>query len=157
MHDVGELTITTELAPRGPAAAFVLTEEQVEAIGEGAKRFPARVLAGGAELRGTVTRMRGEFLFGLSKAVRQQAGLEIGDTVTITIALDDGPREVEVPEDLAGALAADPAVRTAFDGPRLHPSQGVSRAGSRRPSGPRRASAASLRRWRWSARAAPRS
>ena len=113
---MGELTVTLELQPRGPAAAFVFTEEQVEAIGEGAKRFPARLSTGEAELRGSVTRMRGEFLFGLSKAVREQAGLEIGDTVTFTIALDDAPREVELPDDLVAALAADPAAQTAFEG-----------------------------------------
>ena len=94
----------------------MFTEEQVETIGEGAKRFPARVSTGEEELRGSVTRMRGEFLFGLSKAVREQAGLEIGDTVTFTIALDDAPREVELPDDLVAALAADPAAQTAFDG-----------------------------------------
>jgi hypothetical protein len=112
---MGELTITGEVQPRGPAAALVLTEEQVAAIGEGTRRFPARVTVNGHTLRGTVTRMRGEFLFGLSRALREQAGLTIGDAVTYTMALDGAPREVELPDDLVTALGADPAVRTAFD------------------------------------------
>ena len=112
---MGELEITAELQPRGPAAAFVLTEEQVQAVGEGAKRFAARTTINGAELRTTVTRMRGEFLFGLSRAARESAQLQAGDTVTFTLALDDAPREVEVPADLAAALAADPAAQAAHD------------------------------------------
>jgi hypothetical protein len=117
MFAVGELTVTMELQPRGPAGAFVLSEEQVQTIGEGARRFPARVVtASGAEVRGTITRMGGEFLFGMSRAVRQQTGVEIGDTVTFTITLDEAPREVEVPTDLAAALDDDPKVRAAFDG-----------------------------------------
>jgi len=37
---MGSLRLTTKLQARGPAAAVVLDEEQVAAIGEGAKRFP---------------------------------------------------------------------------------------------------------------------
>jgi hypothetical protein len=112
---VGSLTLTTQLQPRGPAAAFVLTEEQAAQVGDGAKRFPARVTTPDAEITGTVTRMRGEFLFGLSRAVRERAGLSIGDTVTLTIARDDMPREVDLPDDLAAALGTDPALRARFD------------------------------------------
>jgi hypothetical protein len=38
---MGSIDITAELQPKGPPAAFVLTDEQVAAAGEGAKRFPA--------------------------------------------------------------------------------------------------------------------
>jgi len=37
---MGSLRLTTTLQARGPAAAVVLDDEQVAAIGEGAKRFP---------------------------------------------------------------------------------------------------------------------
>jgi uncharacterized protein YdeI (YjbR/CyaY-like superfamily) len=59
--------------------------------------------------------MGGEFLLGLSKEVRQGAGVEAGDEVDVTVELDTAPREVEVPEALAAALAADPQARAAFD------------------------------------------
>lgn len=112
---VGSITLTAELQPRGPAAAFVLDDEQVAIVGEGAKRFPARATINGVTLRTTVTKMRGEYLFGLSRAAREQAGVETGDTVTFTLELDGEPRTVEVPEALATALAADPKARAAFD------------------------------------------
>jgi hypothetical protein len=112
---MGELTFTTRLERRGPAAAVVLSDEQVEAIGEGPKRFPVAATINGHTWRGTVARMGGEFLLGMSKAVRDQVGAQAGDEVTVTIALDDAPREVEVPPALAAALNADPPVRAAFD------------------------------------------
>lgn len=112
---VGSLTLTAELQPRGPAAAFVLDDEQVAIVGEGAKRFPARAEINGVTLRTTVTKMRGEYLFGLSRAAREQAGVQAGDTVTFTLELDSEPRTVEVPEALAAALAADPTTQAAFD------------------------------------------
>ena len=37
---MGSIRFTTTLLARGPAAAVVLDDEQVEAVGEGAKRFP---------------------------------------------------------------------------------------------------------------------
>ena len=114
-RQMGSLTITAELVPRGPAAAFVLSEEQVQEIGEGAKRFPASTTINGQTLRTTVTRMRGEYLFGLSRAARESAGLTAGDTVTFTLELDSAPREVEVPRALADALAADAEARERFE------------------------------------------
>jgi hypothetical protein len=113
---MGSLEITAGLQGRGPGSAFVLTDEQVEAVGEGAKRFPAATTINGHRLRTTVVRMRGEFLFGLSKAARLKASIEIGDTVTFTLELDEAPREVEVPAALAAALDADPEAKRAFEG-----------------------------------------
>jgi hypothetical protein len=112
---LGSITLTAELVARGSAAAFVLDDEQVAIVGEGAKRFPARATINGATLRTTVTRMRGEYLFGLSRAARNQAQVEAGDTVTFTLELDTEARTVDVPAALASALAADPKARAAFD------------------------------------------
>jgi Bacteriocin-protection, YdeI or OmpD-Associated/Domain of unknown function (DUF1905) len=112
---VGSLTITGELEPRGPAAAFILTDDQVQTVGEGAKRFPVLAAINGQTLRLTVARMRGEYLLGLSKANREAAGVQAGDTVTFDLALDAAPREVTTPAALAQALAADPGAQDAFD------------------------------------------
>ena len=112
---MGELSVTGELVARGPAAAFVLDEEQVATVGEGAKRFPVVATINDYRWRTTVTRMRGEFLVGLNREVREGAGVEAGDTVALTLALDSEPREVEVPDALQRALDRDPATRAAFD------------------------------------------
>lgn len=58
--------------------------------------------------------MRGEFLLGLNREVRESAGVEAGDKVEVAIELDTDPREVEIPEPLARALSADPDAQAAF-------------------------------------------
>jgi uncharacterized protein YdeI (YjbR/CyaY-like superfamily) len=113
---MGAIRLTATVVARGPAAAIVLDEDQVAAVGEGAKRFPVRATINGHLLRTTVTRMRGEFVVGLSRAVREAARAEAGDTVEVLLELDTAPREVELPAALAGALAGDAAARAAFDG-----------------------------------------
>jgi hypothetical protein len=112
---VGSAQLTATLASRGPAAAVVLNDEHVAAVGEGAKRFPVVATVNGYTWRTTVTRMRGEFLLGLNRAVRQEAGVEAGDTVEVRLELDTAPREVTLPEALASALAEDSEASAAFD------------------------------------------
>jgi hypothetical protein len=110
------MSFTTTLQKRGPAAAVVLDDEQVQVIGEGAKRFPVRATVNGYTWQTSVARMGGEFLVGLNREVREGARAQAGDTVQVSLALDTAPREVEVPAALASALAGDAEARSAFDG-----------------------------------------
>jgi len=112
---MGVVHFTTQLQPRGPAAAVILDEDQVAAVGEGAKRFPVVATVNGYTWRTSVVRMGGEFLLGLPKEVRRGAGAEAGDEVNVTVELDTAPREVDVPEALATALATDPEAKASFD------------------------------------------
>ncbi len=61
---------------------------------------------GHGTMAGRIARMGGENMIGLNKAVRAELGVEAGDTLQVTITLDAGERVVEVPDDLAAALAA---------------------------------------------------
>jgi hypothetical protein len=112
---IGRLALTATLQTRGPAAAVVLDDEQALQIGEGAKRFPVAATINGYTWRTTVMRMGGEYLLGMNKEVRAGAGAEAGDTVEVTIELDTAPREVEIPEELASALANAPEALAAFE------------------------------------------
>jgi len=112
---MGSLQLTATLVSRGPAAAVVLTEKQVTAVGEGAKRFPVVATVNGYTWRTTITRMRGEFLLGLNREVRRHASVEAGDTVTVELTLDAAPRDVEVPQALAAALAQDDTAYANFE------------------------------------------
>jgi len=112
---MGVIRFTAQLQPRGPAAAVVLDDAQVAAVGEGARRFPVVATVNGYTWRTSVARMGGEFLLGLNREVRQGAGVQAGDEVEVTVELDAAPREVEVPEALAAALAADPQAEASFD------------------------------------------
>ncbi|HVQ92123.1 MAG TPA: YdeI/OmpD-associated family protein [Mycobacteriales bacterium] len=108
------LRLTATLEPRGPAGAFILTDEQVAGLGAGRKVFPVQVRVNGAGLSLRLMRMGGENMIGLAAAARRQAGVELGASYDIEIALDEAERTVEVPADLSAALAADPAVDKAF-------------------------------------------
>ncbi|MFE9957356.1 YdeI/OmpD-associated family protein [Micromonospora sp. NPDC005299] len=108
------LALPLTLEQRGPAGAFVLSDEQVSVVGEGRKTFPVRVSVNGVTLPLRLARMGGENLIGLSRAARAQAGVSIGSTYEVAIALDAEARSVEVPEDLAAALAGDAQAQTAF-------------------------------------------
>ncbi|KRE41961.1 YdeI/OmpD-associated family protein [Knoellia sp. Soil729] len=108
------LHLTAVLEARGPAGGFTLTDEQVAALGDGAKAFPVVVTVNGKPIPLRLARMGGENLVGFSKANRAAAGVELGDEVTFDIAADQAPREVQVPDDLAAALSADPPVEAAF-------------------------------------------
>ena len=113
---MGAIKFRALLQPRGPAAAVILDDAQVAAVGEGAKRFPVVATVNSYTWRTSVARMGGEFLLGLNKEVRQGAGVEAGDEVEVAVELDTAPREVEVPEALAAALAADPQAKASFEG-----------------------------------------
>jgi hypothetical protein len=108
------LRIGATLEPRGPAGAFLLTDEQVAAVGGGRKAFPVRVSINGRTLSLRLARMGGENMIGLSKAARAEADVELGSSYDVEIALDEGERVIEVPDDLSTALAADPGAQAAF-------------------------------------------
>lgn len=109
-----ELTLRTRLTPFGPAAAIVLTADQVAELG-GGKRAPVRVSIGDRTARLRLAVMGGEYVIGLSKAARAQLGVDIGDEVTVVVGLDEQPREVEIPPALGEALAAEPVAAAAFE------------------------------------------
>lgn len=125
---MGRIEVTGELVARGPATAFVLDEAQAATVGDGAKRFAVLATVNGYSWRTTVTRMRGEFLVGLNREVREGAGVPAGEAVTLTLALDTEPREVGVP----AALARRPDARLALaqeGGPGAPRGHGESNAG----------------------------
>jgi bacteriocin resistance YdeI/OmpD-like protein/uncharacterized protein DUF1905 len=108
-------TLTLTLEPRGPAGAFVLSDEQVAAVGGGRKAFPVQVTVNGVTLPLRLARMGGENMIGLARAARERAGVTIGATYQVGIVADEGPRTVDIPDDLAAALAVDDGARTAFE------------------------------------------
>lgn len=113
---MGTLQFRTQLQARGPAAAVVLDEAQVSELGEGAKAFPVLATVNTYSWPGRVTRMGDEFLLGMSRQVREAAGVAAGDKVDVRLELDFGPRVVEVPPALAAALSQDAEASAAFAG-----------------------------------------
>jgi hypothetical protein len=96
------------------ATGIQVPDGVVEQLGAG-KRPPVRVTINGYTYRTTVAPMGGAFWIPLSAEHRTGAGTAAGEEVTVEMALDTEPRAVEVPADLAAALAADPAAQEAFE------------------------------------------
>lgn len=105
---------TTILGSGGNTAGIEIPPEIVESLGKG-KKPPVTVTMNGKTYRNTVAVMGGKFMVGVSAENRALTGVNAGDTLEVTLELDTAPRTVEVPEDLAAALAAKPGATEAFE------------------------------------------
>jgi hypothetical protein len=105
---------TVEL-DRKTATGIRVPDEIVAALG-GGNRPRVRVTVAGYSYQTTVARMRGEFKFPVSAAVREQAGVAAGDDVEVEIELDASPRELAIPDDLVEALEQHADAKHPFDG-----------------------------------------
>ncbi|MFD6166105.1 YdeI/OmpD-associated family protein [Oerskovia sp. NPDC060287] len=104
---------TTILQSGKTATGLPVPDDVVTALGAG-KRVPVRVTLGGHTYRSSVAPYQGRFMIALSAENRVAARVSGGDEVDVEIEVDDAPREVTVPDDLAAALTAE--ARAAFDG-----------------------------------------
>jgi hypothetical protein len=96
------------------ATGIHVPAEVVEALG-GGKRPAVVVTIGGHSYRSTVSPYKGAIMLPLSAENRAAAGVSAGEEIEIELLLDDQPRTVTVPDDLAEALAKDPAAKAAFE------------------------------------------
>lgn len=81
----------------------------------GKARAPVRGTIDGTPFRTTVAVYGGVHLIGFTRELREQAGVALGDEVSVEIELDEEPRTVEVPPQLAEAFATAPDAREAFE------------------------------------------
>jgi hypothetical protein len=107
-------TYTTLVWVDGNNTGLEVPAEIIASLGS-SKRPPVVVSVAGYSYRSTVAVMGGVFMIPLSKANREAAGVKGGDQVEVTLELDQAPRTVEPPDDLAAALEAKPGARAAFD------------------------------------------
>ena len=111
----------TTVATSGRTATGLPVPDDVLAALGGGRRPAVAVTVGATTYRTTVGSMGGRAMLPLSAENRAAAGVAGGDEVEVDVVLDTAPREVELPEDLAAAVAADPAAQTTLEG--LAPSQ----------------------------------
>lgn len=115
MAETSQTFRTTLWAAGGNNVGIVVPEEVVTAFGRG-KRVPVVVtIDGGYQYRSSIASMGGQFLISFNAATRKATGRGAGDEVEVRLDLDDAPRVVEVPEDLAVELAGDDAARAAWE------------------------------------------
>jgi hypothetical protein len=104
-------TGTLEAGDGGGAGVAVPFDARA-AFGEA--RPPVRGSVNGTPFRTRLAVYGGVTYLGLTKAVRAAAGIAPGDAVEVVLERDDAPRELEVPPELAAALA-EPGLRAAYD------------------------------------------
>ncbi len=107
-----EFEATIAAADRGGAYVAV-PPAVVDALG-GRGRTPVVATVDGVEYRGSVVPMGSGMVVGVLKQIRTRLGKEPGDTVAVTLVVDDEPRWVDVPDDLRAALA-EASLQTRFD------------------------------------------
>jgi hypothetical protein len=101
------MRFTTVVEQHGRSATGLpVPPEVVEALGGGG-RPAVTVTLGGHTYRTTVGTMAGRRLLPLAAEHRTAAGVAAGQEVEVDVELDEAPREVELPEDLARAVAED--------------------------------------------------
>lgn len=103
-----------KVIPSGNATAVEVPAKVMAALGPQG-RPPVAITINGHSWRSRVAAMRGQHLIGISAANRQAAGIAEGDTIEIDVTLDDAPREVDLPTDLAAALKRSKPAQAAFD------------------------------------------
>src|SRR5262245_15147436 len=74
----------------------------------GKVRAPVKVLLNGYTYRSTIASMGNGLFLPLRKSNREAAGLQGGETLSVTLELDVEKREIKPPPDLVKALKATP-------------------------------------------------
>jgi len=103
----------TTVAATGSKTGIVVPDELIERLGAG-RRPAVLVNVNGYEYRNTVGVMGGKYMISISAAVRKETGLKGGDPISVTLTIAETPRQVDIPDDLAGALASEPDVAAFF-------------------------------------------
>jgi hypothetical protein len=94
-----------EIVPADHGGAYVVVPPAVVAALGGRGRIPVCAWFDGIEYRGYVVSMDNDgMILGVRKDIRTALGKGPGDTVTVTVQLDELARVVTVPDDLRVAL-----------------------------------------------------
>jgi len=95
---------------------YVIVPEEVAAEAGLAYRARVRGRLAGAPYRSSLMKYSGRYHLGVHKATLAAAGVAAGDTVALTIELDDAPLPGDtLPPELAAALREDARAKAAWD------------------------------------------
>jgi antitoxin component of MazEF toxin-antitoxin module len=97
-----------------PMMMVIVPEEVVEALGGKAVKRVVCTLNGHQLRRGLLPMRTGERYLMVSKALRKELNLQPGTEVSVTVAADPNPDQVDLPEELVEGLAEWPEAEAAF-------------------------------------------
>ena len=98
----------------GNHASLEIPDENLAAIG-GNKRAPLKVTINGYTYQSTATGVGDKCMVVFPMRDREVSGVKAGDLVTVTLELDDGYRQVDIPDSLADTLAENGLIETFHD------------------------------------------
>lgn len=96
------------------ATGIRIPEDVVTELG-GGKRPKVKATLNGYSYRTSIGSMGGHFMLPVSAEVRENAGVAAGEDVTLELELDEAPRTVEIPADLAKALSKSKKAKAFFE------------------------------------------
>jgi hypothetical protein len=82
----------------------------------GAKRVKVIATFDGVEYHGSIVRMGGCYMLGITKEIRTKIGKNFGDTVSVTIEKEEEERTIEIPADFTEVLKNNPEAMKTYDG-----------------------------------------
>ena len=97
------VTYTTVVLGFGNHASIEIPDEVLAKLGAN-KRAPLKITINKYTYQSTATGMNGKCLVVFPQKDRAAAGVGAGDKVKVTLELDSGHREVEMPQSLTDAL-----------------------------------------------------
>ena len=114
---MAKATFRAELRSSGSGRGGHLVEVPQDVIAKlgGKGRIPVNATFDGVSYRGSIVKMRGIMMIGVTKAIMAEADIGVGDRLTVVVENDDAPREVEVPEELAKAFRRAKGARAEWD------------------------------------------
>ncbi len=94
--------------------AYIEPPFDVEAV-FGAKRVKVKAAFDGVEYRGSIVRMDGCYMLGLTQDMRKRIGKDCGDTIHVIVEKDEEERILELPEDFKEALENNTEAGKAYE------------------------------------------
>ena len=99
------VTYQTLVIVEGNHASLQIPDAVLAELGAN-RRAPLTITVNGHSYRSTATAVSGECRVVFPMRDREASGVGSGDTITVTLELESGHREVELPSELASALGA---------------------------------------------------
>jgi Bacteriocin-protection, YdeI or OmpD-Associated/Domain of unknown function (DUF1905) len=108
-------TFHGQLQDNPPGILVEVPAAIVEALGAGKRPAVRVLLPHQVELRTHIAVYGGKSYLGFRRDIRDKAELVPGQAIELTIELDEQPRTVDLPDDLASLLDAVPQAHAAFE------------------------------------------
>lgn len=81
----------------------------------GAKRVKVLATFDEEPYRGSIVRMGGCYMLGMTQDLRKKIGKDFGDTVRVTVEKDEEERTIDLPEDFMEALHHNPVAAATYE------------------------------------------